>query len=76
MIHYPIPIHLQKAYHLLGYQRGDFPISEAISEEIFSLPMFPEITKEEIECVGKVMKEFLELKKGIAVFNGLIWLGI
>jgi dTDP-4-amino-4,6-dideoxygalactose transaminase len=40
-IHYPIPLHLQKAYRTLGYSVGDFPVSERISAEILSLPMYP-----------------------------------
>jgi dTDP-4-amino-4,6-dideoxygalactose transaminase len=43
-IHYPIPLHLQKAYGLLNYREGDFPISERIASEIVSLPMFPQLT--------------------------------
>src|SRR5438552_506562 len=43
-IHYPIPLHLQKAYGVLNYRGGDFPISERIASEIVSLPMFPQLT--------------------------------
>jgi dTDP-4-amino-4,6-dideoxygalactose transaminase len=42
-IHYPIPLHLQKAYAHLGYKEGDFPVSETVAKEIVSLPMFPEL---------------------------------
>ena len=44
-IHYPIPLHLQKAYKTLGYQGGDFPVSEKAAERILSLPMFPGISE-------------------------------
>jgi dTDP-4-amino-4,6-dideoxygalactose transaminase len=46
-IHYPIPLHLQKAYKHLGYQAGDFPICERVAESIVSLPMYPNLTREQ-----------------------------
>jgi dTDP-4-amino-4,6-dideoxygalactose transaminase len=46
-IHYPIPLHLQKAYTSLNYRRGDLPVSEKIAEEIVSLPMYPQLTAEQ-----------------------------
>ncbi len=57
-IHYPIPIHLLKAYSDLGYKEGDFPITEKYSKEILSLPMFAELTEKEIKYVCKNIKEF------------------
>jgi len=57
-IHYPIPIHLQKAYSDLGYKQGDFPLAEAACGEVLSLPMFPEITDEQIEVVCDVVRSF------------------
>jgi dTDP-4-amino-4,6-dideoxygalactose transaminase len=57
LIHYPIPIHLQEAYADLGYQKGDFPVSEKIADEILSLPMFPHISKEQIDYVCASLKE-------------------
>ncbi|OGZ17793.1 MAG: erythromycin biosynthesis sensory transduction protein eryC1 [Candidatus Nealsonbacteria bacterium RBG_13_37_56] len=59
-IHYPIPIHLQAAYKDLGYIRGSFPNAEAFSEKIVSLPMFPELKKEEIEFIAKNIKEIIK----------------
>ncbi|MCX7735618.1 MAG: DegT/DnrJ/EryC1/StrS family aminotransferase [Candidatus Kapabacteria bacterium] len=50
-IYYPIPLHLQTAYKKLGYKKGDFPISEEIASRIFSLPMHPYLTDEEIEFI-------------------------
>ena len=45
-IHYPIPLHLQKAYERLGYKEGEFPISEKACQQILSLPMYPQLTLE------------------------------
>jgi dTDP-4-amino-4,6-dideoxygalactose transaminase len=54
-IHYPIPLHLQKAYTSLGYSKGSFPVAERIASEIVSLPMFPGLEPEQqsrvVECV-------------------------
>lgn len=61
-LHYPQPIHLQKAYNFLGYKEGDFPIAEASVREILSLPMYPELTQEQIELVAKTIKEFLSYR--------------
>lgn len=55
-IHYPIPVHLQPAFADLGCKRGSFPIAEAITPQILSLPMFPEISEKEIERVVNVCK--------------------
>ena len=56
-IHYPIPVHLQKAYEDLGYSRGSFPITEEYAEHILSLPMFPELTEDEVSYVSTCLKE-------------------
>ena len=59
-IHYPIPIHLQKAYNCLDHKKGDFPISERCSEEFLSLPMYPELKKEQIDLVVGELNKVLE----------------
>jgi dTDP-4-amino-4,6-dideoxygalactose transaminase len=56
-VHYPIPIHLQKAYQDLGYKTGSLPISEKIAREFISLPMFPELTEAQINMVVLATKE-------------------
>lgn len=58
LIHYPIPIHLQKAYEDLGHKEGDFPVTEKAAREIASLPMFPELTEEQIKYIAACAKEF------------------
>ena len=55
-IHYPVPLHMQKAYADLGYSEGDFPISEACSASYLSLPMFPELTREQIEFAVQTLE--------------------
>ena len=56
-VHYPVPIHLQKAYQDLGYKTGSLPISEKIAREFISLPMFPELTEAQINRVVLAVKE-------------------
>lgn len=58
-IHYPIPLHLQKALEFLGYKVGDFPVTERIANEILSLPMYAELKDEEITYVADEIKKFL-----------------
>jgi len=57
-IHYPIPVHLQKSMEFLGYKQGDFPVTERVVSEILSLPMFAELTDEEIKYVVDSVEEF------------------
>ncbi len=58
-IHYPIPIHLQAAYEDLGCSRGRFPVTERLSEEIVSLPMYPELGAGQLQTVADAVTEFL-----------------
>ncbi len=57
-IHYPIPIHLQDAYRDLGYPKGTFPVTERLSAEILSLPLFPELSPKQIEYVLEALAVF------------------
>jgi dTDP-4-amino-4,6-dideoxygalactose transaminase len=61
-LHYPVPLHLQNAYRLLGYKQGDFPVTEKHAREILSLPMFPELTEEQIVYVVESVKEIVKAK--------------
>lgn len=57
-IHYPIPLHLQKAYRFIGKKRGDFPISEKYAYHILSLPMHPQLSEEKILYIANAIKTF------------------
>jgi len=58
-IHYPVPIHLQKAYSFLGCEPGSFPIAERCAQEFLSLPMYPELRLDQIEFVVATLKTCL-----------------
>jgi dTDP-4-amino-4,6-dideoxygalactose transaminase len=55
-VYYPLPLHLQKAYASLGYKRGDFPVAERLCERCLSLPMYPELTGEQINAVAEALR--------------------
>ena len=57
-VHYPLPIHLQEPAKKLGYKEGDFPIAELQSKRILSLPIYPELTDEQINIVTEEIKNF------------------
>jgi dTDP-4-amino-4,6-dideoxygalactose transaminase len=59
VVHYPIPFHLQGGYKKLGYSEGDFPVAEGLAKRILSLPIYPEITEEQIAHVSHSLKEVL-----------------
>ena len=56
-LHYPVPVHLQKAYQNLGHRPGDFPVSERMADECFSLPMFPELADEQQDRVIDALRD-------------------
>jgi dTDP-4-amino-4,6-dideoxygalactose transaminase len=57
-IHYPIPLHLQRAYQGLGYEHGDFPVTERVASGIVSLPMYPQLTAPQQARVVEQVAEF------------------
>ena len=61
-LHYPLPLHMQKAYEHLGYKEGDFPITERIAQRLLSLPMYPELTRGQIKYVVDSIKKFTVMK--------------
>lgn len=65
-VYYPIPLHLQKCFADLGYQRGSLPYSEQAADEVLSLPIFPEMTRAEQDRVIGALAEFCGVAKPIA----------
>lgn len=59
-IYYPVPFHLQECFANLGYKRGDFPLSEMSADTSIALPIYPELSKNQIEFVAKTIKEFTQ----------------
>ena len=62
-IHYPIPLHLQKAYASLNYCPGDFPAAELVAAEIVSLPMFPQLTADQQARVAEEILAFTSMAR-------------
>jgi dTDP-4-amino-4,6-dideoxygalactose transaminase len=56
-IHYPVPVHLQEAYSDLDYGPGSFPVAERCAREFLSLPMFPELTPDQVNTVAGALEE-------------------
>ena len=60
-IHYPVPLHLQRAYSDLQYSEGDFPICERMAPEILSLPMYPGLGEEQQRQIVAEVRDFVSL---------------
>lgn len=58
--HYPDPVHLTEAYAWLGYRPGDFPVAEALARQCLSLPIYPGITKEQLEAVVAAVRSYFD----------------
>jgi len=70
-IHYPVPLHLQKAYERLGYRAGDFPVAERVAGGIVSLPMFPGLTRGSQERVVENILEYSGKLPAVAATGSL-----
>jgi len=57
-IHYPIPLHLQPVYQSMGLGRGAFPVTEQIANEVLSLPIYPELTADDVDRICLVIRDF------------------
>jgi len=64
-VYYPLCLHLQEIYKELGYETGDFPVAERLQNEVLSLPMCPELSREKIESVCQAVKEALDVDTSI-----------
>ena len=69
MVYYPLSLHLQEAFSALGYNEGDFPESEQAQSQVLSLPMYPELTEEQIREVVEGVREFIKSSKREAVYQ-------
>ena len=69
-IHYPVPLHLQKAYQYLGYRQGDLPICEKVTAEVLSLPMYPHLTHPQQEYVVEKLLGHLRVEDSAAQHHG------
>jgi dTDP-4-amino-4,6-dideoxygalactose transaminase len=69
-IHYPIPLHLQKAYRGLGYRAGDFPIAERAARHILSVPMYAQLRSQQQEKVAETIGEFVESTRHALAMTG------
>jgi dTDP-4-amino-4,6-dideoxygalactose transaminase len=59
-LHYPVPLHLQKCYAALGHQPGAFPVAETAAHECLSLPIYPELTDEQVAGVARQIHAFFQ----------------
>jgi dTDP-4-amino-4,6-dideoxygalactose transaminase len=70
-LHYPVPLHLQKAYRHLGHREGDFPVAERVARECLTLPLFPEMTAQQqtavIDALGEVLEGVEYGQRGLGV---------
>jgi dTDP-4-amino-4,6-dideoxygalactose transaminase len=65
-IHYPVPIHLQRACDCLGYREGSLPQTEKAAKQILSLPIFPEMHDEEVDSVLEAVRTFASSRLAVA----------
>jgi dTDP-4-amino-4,6-dideoxygalactose transaminase len=67
-IHYPVSLHLQKAYKDLGYGEGDFPVAEKAASQILSLPMFPGLTYAQQDRIAQHVLDFVDAEANAGIF--------
>ncbi len=65
-VYFPIPLHLQEAFRILGYQEGDFPAAERLAKNSFAIPVYPELTEKERGYISEVMKNIERPMEGLS----------
>ncbi|HYF03947.1 MAG TPA: DegT/DnrJ/EryC1/StrS family aminotransferase [Patescibacteria group bacterium] len=70
-LHYPLPLHMQECFKNLGYKEGDFPVTEKLASHCLSLPMFPEMTEEQIQYVANTIKKFFVQNTSLKEYNSV-----
>jgi dTDP-4-amino-4,6-dideoxygalactose transaminase len=70
-IHYPVPVHLQKAYRDLGYGRGDFPVTESLADGFLSLPIYPELGPDQVTKIVRMLEKASPVEVPISAINNL-----
>jgi dTDP-4-amino-4,6-dideoxygalactose transaminase len=69
-LHYPIPVHLQPCYENLGVPRGSLPVSEAVADQVLSLPMYPEMTEDQVRYVCQCIVQFTRTRSAAGTGGG------
>ncbi len=59
MCYYPVPLHIQRAFSHFGYKLGDFPVAEKLAQQVISLPMYPELSEEQVKSVAAALREIV-----------------
>ncbi len=67
MCYYPVPLHKQDAFSDLGYGHGQFPVSEMVADQVLSLPMYPELTDDQIDYVTTCLREIMQARFTVAI---------
>jgi UDP-2-acetamido-2-deoxy-ribo-hexuluronate aminotransferase len=62
MVYYPVPLHMQKAFSYLGYKKGDFPVTEKLCDQVISLPMHPDLERDQMEYITAAILKFFDKK--------------